>query len=156
MHRAPTAVWIATLAAALAWSAQAQAQLVFIARHAIGRVQQMSQQQQESPSQQGNGGLAYDTAAVMVEVPADKVYAVALRNLGAQPQLRITSQDPQSRDIQFTNGTQIAGMQVNPMSQKLSQILITAAHSGNENVSAVIFDRILALCSEMKVKCSKE
>ena len=105
--------------------------------------------------QQGNGGVAYDTAAVVVEVPAEKVYAVALRNLSAQPQLRITGQDQQARAIQFTNNVQIAGLQVNALSDKLSQILITSAHTGDQNVSSLILERILLFCSEMKVKCSK-
>jgi hypothetical protein len=142
-------VWIVTLVATLAWTTEVNAQLAFIARHAIGRVEQMSQQQ-------GNGGVAYDTAAVVVEVPAEKVYAVALRNLSAQPQLRITGQDQQTRVIQFTNSVQIAGLQVNPLSDKLSQILITSAHTGDQqNVSTLILERILTFCSEMKVKCSQ-
>jgi len=149
MLRARFAVGIATLAA-LAWTPPAPAQIALIARHAIGRVEQMSQQQE-------NGGVAYDTAAVVIEVPPAKVYAVALRNLGAQPQLRITHQDPQLRLIQFTNNVQIAGLQVNPLSDRISQILITSAHSGDQqNVSSLILERILMLCSEMKVKCSKE
>jgi len=149
MLPARSAVWAAVVAASLGWSAHAEAQLAFVARRAIGRVEQMSQQQ-------GSGGVAYDTAAVMVEVPAEKVYAVALRNLSAQPQLRITAQDQQTRLIQFTNGVQIAGLQINPFSERLSQILITSAHTGDQqNVSALILDRVLKLCTEMNVKCSQ-
>lgn len=149
MLSAKPVIWIATLVTTLAWPAEVDAQLAFIARHAIGRVEQMSQQQ-------GNGGVSYDTAAVLVEVPADKVYAVALRNLGAQQQVRITGQDQQTRVIQFTNGVQIAGLQVNPLSDKISQILITSAHAGDQqNVSSLILERILNFCSEMKVKCSQ-
>jgi hypothetical protein len=142
-------VWGAMLAAMLAWTTHAHAQFVFIARHAIGRVEQMSQQED-------NGGVAYDTAAVLVEVPAEKVYAVALHNLSAQPQLRITVQDPRKRVIQFTNTVQIAGLQVNALSERYSQILITSAHTGDQqNVSSLILERILRFCSEMKVKCSQ-
>lgn len=143
-------VCAATLAATLmAWTAEAQAQIAFIARHAIGRIEQMSQQQ-------GNGGVAYDMAAVLVEVPAEQVYAVALRNLSAQPQLRITQQDPQKRVIQFTNNVQIAGLQVNPLSDKISQILITSAHTGDQqNVSSLLLERILKFCADMQVKCTQ-
>jgi hypothetical protein len=147
MHWARPVLWIATIAA-MAWTTHVHAQIAFIARHVIGRVEQMSQKQ-------GNGGVAYDTAAVVVEVPAEKVYAVALRNLSAQSQLRITGQDQQGRSIQFTNNVQIAGLQVNALSDKLSQILITSAHTGDQNVSSLILERILLFCSEMKVKCSK-
>ena len=51
----------------------ATAQWVMLARRAVGRVEQMSQQ---SPQQ---GGPSYDSAAVILEAPADKVYAHFLR-----------------------------------------------------------------------------
>ena len=46
----------------------AEAQWVLLARRAIGRVEQMSQQQP-------NGGAAYVSAAVMVEVPIETAVA---------------------------------------------------------------------------------
>jgi hypothetical protein len=55
-------------------SSVAEAQWVLLARKVVGRVEQMSQQQPD-------GDAAYDSAAVMIEVPAEKVYAVAVRNI---------------------------------------------------------------------------
>ncbi len=50
----------------------AEAQWALVAKRAIGRVEQMSQQSPQS------GGPSYDSAAVMLEAPADKVYAAVL------------------------------------------------------------------------------
>jgi hypothetical protein len=127
----------------------AEAQWVLLARRAIGRVEQMSQQQP-------NGGAAYDTAAVMVEVPAERVYAVAVRNVTAAPGIKITEQNDTQRLIQFTNGEQIAGLQVGALSDNLSHILISSAHTGTQqNAAAMILERILKLCADMNVECSR-
>jgi hypothetical protein len=139
----------AVAAATLLWSAVADAQWALVARRVIGRVDQMSQQQE-------NGGAAYDTAAVMLEVPADKVYAVAVRNLTAQSNIKITDRNDSQRMIQFTNGTQIAGLQVNALSDTLTHLMITSAHTGTQqDASKIILERVLKLCAEMNVECSR-
>src|SRR5215831_1563943 len=61
--------------AALLVSSLAEAQWVLLARRAVGRVEQMSQQSQQPD------GASYDSAAVMIEAPAGKVYAAVLRGL---------------------------------------------------------------------------
>lgn len=137
-------------AAALLASDLAQAQWVLLARKAVGRVQQMSQQQP-------NGGAAYDSASVMVEVPAEKVYALAVRNIRASPGINVTQQSDTQRLIQFSNGEQIAGLQVNALSDNLSQLMITSAHSGTQqNASTMILERVMKLCAEMNVECSRD
>jgi hypothetical protein len=134
--------------AALLAANVAQAQWVLLARKAVGRVQQMSQQQ-------ANGGAAYDSAAVLVEVPAEKVFAVAVHNIRAAPGITVTEQSDTQRLIQFSNGEQIAGLQVNALSDNLSHIMISSAHSGNQqNAAAIILERVLKLCAEMNVECS--
>ena len=135
--------------AALASAGIAHAQWVMLARQVVGRVQQMSQQQP-------NGGVAYDSAAVMVEVPAEKVYAVAVRNIKAAPGITVTEQSDRQRLIQFSNGDQIAGLQVNALSDTLSHIMISSAHSGSQqNAANTILERILKLCADMNVQCSR-
>jgi hypothetical protein len=142
-------IMAAAAAATLLWSAAADAQWALVARRVIGRVDQMSQQQE-------NGGAAYDTAAVLLEVPADKVYAVAVRNLTAQSNLKITDRNDNQRMIQFTNGTQIAGLQVNALSDTLTHLMITSAHTGTQqDASKIILERVLKMCTEMNVECSR-
>ena len=147
-HSTILAVHALVLGSVLASSA-AEAQWVLLARRAVGRVEQMSQQQP-------NGGAAYDTASVMIEVPAEKVYATAVRNVRAAQGITVTEQSDTQRLLKFTNGVQIAGLQVNALSDNLSQLMITSAHSGNQqNASAMILERVLKLCAEMNVECSR-
>ncbi len=135
--------------AGLLASTIAEAQWAMLARRAVGRVEQMSQQQP-------NGGVAYDSASVMIEVPAEKVYAVALRNVSAAQGITITEQSATQRLLKFTNGVQIAGLQVNALSDSLSQLMITSAHSGNQpSTSTTILERVLKVCAELNVECSR-
>jgi hypothetical protein len=135
------------LAALLAASA-AEAQWVLLARRAVGRVEQMSQQQ--------SNGASYDTAAVMLEAPADKVFAAVQRGLQNRSDLRITSEDSRQGLVQFTNGQQIAGIKVSALGDNLSHLLVTSAHSGQQpNAATLVSDSVLRVCRDMKVECSK-
>ena len=55
-------------------STSVDAQWVMLARRAVGRVQSMSQTSQD-------GATTFDTAAVIVDVPVDKVYATVRSSL---------------------------------------------------------------------------
>ncbi len=135
--------------AALLAASLAEAQWVLLARRAVGRVEQMSQQQE-------NNGASYDAAAVMLEAPADKVFAAVMRGLGNRKDLRITREDAGQGLVQFTNGQQIAGIKVSSLGDNLSHLLITSAHSGQQqNAAALVSDSVLRVCTEMNVECSK-
>lgn len=108
-HRIPIILFgLATLLAA----SIAEAQWVLLARRAVGRVEQMSQQQE-------NNGASYDAAAVMLEAPADKVFAAVLRGLANRKDLRITKEDAGQGLVQFANGQQIAGIKVSALGDNL-------------------------------------
>ena len=135
--------------AALLAASIAEAQWVMVARRAVGRVEQMSQQQD-------NNGASYDSAAVMLDAPADKVFAAVMRGLGNRADLKITKQDPGQGLVQFTNGQQIAGIKVSALGETLSHLLVTSAHSGTQpNAAALVSDSVLRVCQEMHVECSK-
>ena len=136
---------------ALFASSLAEAQWVLLARRAVGRVEQMSQQSKEPD------GASYDSAAVMIDAPADKVYAAVMRGLENNTQgVKITSQDAQQRLVQFTNGKQIAGIKVSALGDELSHMLISSAHKGDQpDAAALVMNSVLRVCAEMKVECSK-
>lgn len=139
----------AALALACA-STVAEAQWVLLARRAVGRVEQMSQQ-----SPQPNGA-SYDSAAVMLEAPADKVYAAVGNGLANKPDLRVTREDRAQRLVQFTNGAQIAGIKISMLGDNLTHMLISSAHSGNEpDASALVLNAVLRVCKDMNVECSQ-
>jgi hypothetical protein len=128
----------------------AQAQWVIVARRAIGRVEQMSQSQ-------GNNGASYDSAAVMLEAPADKVWEAVLRGLRANTQgVTITKENPADHLVQFTNGTQIAGIKVSSLGDNLTHLLVSSAHTGDQpNASALVMTSVLRVCKEMNVECAQ-
>ena len=77
-------------------SGLAAAQWVFLARQAIGRVEQM---QQASAQAAGGSGASYDVAAVIVEVPAAKVFDTVKSLLAKNTELRVTKTDDARRSV---------------------------------------------------------
>jgi hypothetical protein len=142
---------IAFGAGLLAISSIAEAQWVMLARRAVGRVEQMSQQ---SPQP---GGANYDSAVVMLDAPASKVYAAVLRGLQNNTQgLTITRDDATQGLVQFTNGQQIAGIKVSALGDDLTHMLISSAHTGNQpNASEMVLNAVLRVCKDMNVECSQ-
>jgi hypothetical protein len=129
----------------------AEAQWVMLARRAVGRVEQMSQQ---SPQP---GGANYDTAAVMLDAPAAKVYAAVLRGLQNNTQgLAITREDASAMLVQFSNGQQIAGIKVSALGDDLAHMMISSAHMGNQpDAAALVMNAVLRVCRDMNVECSQ-
>jgi hypothetical protein len=141
---------IACGVAALLVSEIAQAQWVMVARRVMGRVEQMSQSQ-------GNNGASYDSAAVMLEAPADKVWDAVLRGLRGNTQgVTITQENPADHLVQFTNGRQIAGIKVSSLGDSLTHLLVSSAHTGDQpNASALVMSSVLRVCKEMNVECAQ-
>jgi hypothetical protein len=135
--------------AALLASSIAEAQWVMLARHVVGRVEQMSQQSPQS------GGANYDTAAVMLEAPADKVFATVVRGVKNAQGITVTREDASAMLIQFTNGQQIAGIKVSGVGDNVSHLLISSAHTGNQqDAAALVLNSVLRVCKDMNVECS--
>lgn len=131
-------------------STVAEAQWVMLARRAVGRVEQMSQQAEQQ------NGPAYDTAAVMLDAPADKVYAAVLKGIKARTDLRVTREDPSAQIVQFTNGKQIAGINVTGVGENLTHMMITSAHTGPQpDAAALVLNAVLRVCKDMNVECSQ-
>ena len=128
----------------------AEAQWALVAKRAIGRVEQMSQQSSQE------SGPSYDSAAVMLEAPADKVFAAVLTGVRNNTRgLKITREDSAARVVQFTNGEQIAGIKVSALSDTLSHLLVTSAHAGAQpNAATLVMDSVLRVCGEMNVECA--
>ena len=134
----------------LAVSGIADAQWVMLARHVVGRVEQMSQQSPQS------GGASYDSAAVMLDAPANKVYSAVLRGLQNAQGITITREVPTDGLVEFTNGQQVAGIKVSGLSEQLTHMMITSAHTGSQpNAAAMVLNGVLRVCKDMNVECSQ-
>ena len=138
--------------ALLAVSGVAAAQWVFLARQVVGRVEQM--QQTAPQTAEGAAGASYDVATVIVEVAPNKVFDTVQVMLGKNTALKITRTDAARRSVEFTDGKQIGGIQVNTMGDNLSQLLVSTAHPGiATSTTSTIVQRILAVCQELNVQC---
>ena len=112
--------------------------------------------QQSSPAAGGGVGAAYDVATVIVEVEPDKVFGAVMQRLKRNPQLKVTSVDAAKRSVEFSDGTQIGGIQVSALGDKLSQLLVSTAHPGiAASTTAKIVDRVIAVCDELGVSCQR-
>jgi hypothetical protein len=135
------------LAIALIFAAGAvQAQAVFIARKALGRVQQMTQQ---SPSGQ------VETATVILDVSADTVYAAIRRRVAANPALKTTRVDETRRFVMYTDGQSTGAMQVAVLGDGVSQLLVPTVAGLGVSATPVVVARVLAVCKEVGVECAQ-
>ncbi len=138
----------------LGLSGVAAAQWVMLARHAVGRIEQM--QQAAPKTADGAAGASYDMATVIVEVAPDKVFDKIQVMLGKNTALKITRTDAAKRSVEFTDGKQIGGIQVNTLGDNLSQLMISTAHPGiATSTTSTIVERILNVCKELGVQCQR-
>ncbi len=129
----------------------AQAQWVMVARAVSGRIQRM--EQQRTPT---NGG--YDVASVILEAQADKVYDTALKALQAHSdKVTVTSTDAKKMMVKFTDGQQIASLQVTSLGPKVTQLMIASNALGNgQSGTSIVLQGVMKVCKEMNVTCTVE
>lgn len=134
--------------AAMADAVAADAPWVMLGRKAVGRIQHMTQSET-------NGGSGYELATVVLKGDADKVYAVALKAVQASSQVRLTLQDPKERVLEFTNGTQTAGLRVASVDGQLIQLLITSVRLPNQpGATSIVLAGVLRVCKDLGVECT--
>jgi len=149
MPRSRSHMWIVviSLACALASDFADAVPFVFLARRAIGKVEQMQQQTPQS-------GELVETATVIIDAPADRVYAVIAKRIKAAQNVNVTRTDDTNRTLEFTNGKQIASMRVSVLGDTLAQLLVSTA-GAQPSPMPVIVDHILAACKELNVECER-
>ena len=127
----------------------AQAQWVAVARAVSGRIQQMQQK-----GANGQGG--YDVATVVIEAPAQKVYETAIQRLQAHAaEVKILKQDAKKREVTFSNGLQNAGLQANPLGEKLTQLVVASTlEPAQPSATSLVVKSIQNVCTELKVECT--
>lgn len=125
----------------------AQAQWVFVARKALGRIEHMRE------SQQGGQG-SYDFATVLLDAPADKVFATALGMARKNGAVRVVMQDPGQRRFQIAEGDRTATFNVVPFNDDVSQMMIAGhAGPGEDSTTSRVVQAVLRVCKEMGKQC---
>ena len=127
----------------------AHAQWVFVARKALQKINTIAGELQGSGQQD-----AVDAATVLLEAEADKVYAVAVKLLQENPEMRVLSQDAPRRAIAFAKGAQSASMKISPLGDQLAQLLV-ASPAGQPGGASFAVEGILRVCHRMGVECSR-
>jgi hypothetical protein len=120
------------------------------AAHAVkNHIQQLSQKSD-------NGG--YDVAVVVLEADPARVYDKTLKSLQAHPEITITKDDGKTGKIEFRKGQQIAGFQITPLGDKLTQLVIAASAGvkGEPSPTSLVLNSVLRVCKEVDVKCTVE
>jgi hypothetical protein len=135
-------------AATLLPAGPADAQWVFVARKALGRIEQMRE------GQQSGGRPGYDFATVLLDAPADKVYATALELARKNTAVRVVMQDPAQRRFQIAEGDRTATFNIVHFNDEVSQIMIAGhAGSGEGSTTSRVVQAVLRVCKEMGKHC---
>ena len=133
----------------LIFTETAHAQWIFAARRIEGRINQMSQDD-------SNGAPASQFATVIINAPANKVYATAVNVASQNPALTIVSQDAQNFKLKVSEGSNNASLSIVSLGDKSSEIMIsaTAPPQGQDPNSSVVVNSILKICKQMNKTCS--
>lgn len=149
MYRAKLWVILVIALFVLPGISSAEAQWVMAAHAVKNRVQQMTQKSD-------NGG--YDVAMVLLEAAPAAVYDKTLKSLQDHSDVTITKNDGKTGRIEIRKGKQVAGFQILPLGEKLTQLTIAASisDSTDPHPTSMVVDAVLRVCREVGVKCTVE
>lgn len=134
-------ICVIVLVSILLISATAEAQWVFVARKAMGRIKQMQSEHA-------------DVASVIIEAKADNVYKKALATVASNPKLKMLGKSDDNMTLGFAAGEQKVKMQVSELGDNASQILISASPApGGGSTSSLVVEKIMEVCKAVNVEC---
>jgi hypothetical protein len=139
--------FIAALLLAATPFAPAEAQAIFVARKAAQRIHHMAEAEQ-------GGRAGYDFATVILEAPADRVFAVALDHARKNTAVRILMADPGAMRLQVAQGERTATLNVVSLGDQASQLMIAgSAGRGEDSTSSRVVQAVMRVCAELKKEC---
>ncbi len=123
-------------------------QWVFVARHAIGRIEQVSQNQ-STP-----GHPATEVVTVILDAPAQRVYDVALATIQKNQYVNIVSADSQNLGLKISQDGQMATLSIRSLGDDSSQLMIIGPVVQGQNSGATrIADGIINICNGLGKNC---
>lgn len=131
----------------------AEAQWVLVARHVIGRVQRVTQQQ-DAPAGQTAQQQITQVATVVLDAPASRVYQVATNATNRNKEVTVVSNDPATMTINLKEGDQSATLNVTALNKNLSQLMIVGTAPADENPQTTrIVNAVMRLCGDLGKTC---
>lgn len=123
-------------------------QWVFVARHAIGRIEQVTQNQ-SAPNQPST-----EVVTVIMDAPAQRVFDVALKTIQQNQNVNVVNVDQQKFALKISQGDQVATLAIKPLSDDTSQLIIVgSAAPGQSPQTTQIVDGVMRLCKELGKDC---
>jgi len=93
-------------------------------------------------------------ASVVLEAPADKVFAVALDRAQKNRAVHVLMSDPGARRLQVAEGDRTATLNVVELSEGVSQLLIAGrSRPGEPAPSSQVVAAVMRVCAELKKTC---
>ena len=131
----------------------AEAQWVLVARHVVGRVQQITQQQDAQAGQPASQQVT-QVATVVLDAPASRVYQVATNATNRNKEVTVLSNDPATMTIKLKEGDQAATLNVTALNKNLSQLMIVGtAPAGDNPQTTRIVNAVMRLCGDLGKNC---
>lgn len=131
----------------------AEAQWVFVAHRVMGRVEQVTQQQNPQPGQT-DPKMVTQVATVILEAPAKRVFEVATNTTNTNANVTVVSNDPATMTIKLSEGDQTATLKVTSLSKSVSQLMIVgSAPAGEDPETTRIVNAALRLCGDLGKTC---
>ena len=131
----------------------AGAQWVLVARRVVGRVEQVTQQQ-NAPTGQASPQQVTQVATVVLDAPADRVYQVATNTANNNQNVTVVSNDPSTMTIKLNEADQSATLKVTVLNKNVSQLMIVGSAPAGENPQTTrIVNAVLRLCGDLGKTC---
>jgi hypothetical protein len=120
----------------------APGQGVFLARKALGLISHIADQIH-----------GHETASVLLEADADKVFAAAERTIRKNPENEILAANEDERSISFRHGGLAITIKVARLQDDLAQILVVSSGRNTPQDTDYVVNGILRVCKEMGAHC---
>ena len=120
----------------------APGQAVFLARKALGLISRIADQTH-----------GHETASVLLEADADKVFAAAERIIRKKPENEILSTNERDRSISFRHASLAITIKVARLQDDLAQILVVSSGRNTPQDTDYVVNGILRICKEAGAHC---
>ena len=125
-----------------AFPSVAPGQAVFLARKALGLISRIADQTH-----------GHETASVLLEADANKVFVAAERIIREKPENEILSKNEADRSLSFRHGDRAITLKVARLQDDLTQILVVSSGGNTPQDTDYVVNGILRICKEVGAHC---
>jgi hypothetical protein len=123
-------------------------QWVFVARHVIGKIEQVTQNQ-STPDQPST-----EVVTVILDAPAQRVFDVAIKTIQEKQNVSIINLDPKKLTIKISKSEQVSTLAIRLLSEDTSELIIVGSVvPGQKPQTTKIVDEVMRLCNALGKDC---